>query len=49
MSFIPHQDVAALSGAQPLAVGNQLDEEDSWVVENHHLHDWDPVSITVGH
>lgn len=41
-SFIPHQDV-------PAPCDNQLDEEDAWVVEKHHLQDWDPVSIAVGH
>ena len=27
------------------ADAEQVDEEDAWVVENHHIQDWDPVSI----
>ena len=26
------------------ADAEQVDEEDAWVVENHHIQDWDPVS-----
>lgn len=29
----------------PAPCDNQLDEEDAWVVEKHHLQDWDPTPV----
>lgn len=29
------------------ADAEQVDEEDAWVVENHHIQDWDPVSTFI--
>ncbi|XP_068758351.1 uncharacterized protein [Montipora capricornis] len=39
------QDCKTLAYVQPPVDADQLDEEDAWIVENHHLQDWDPTPV----
>ena len=40
-------DTKATDAKLPDDADLQVDEEDAWIVENHQLQNWDPVSIEI--